>query len=247
MDLVPAIPSIFEDITKEVGLPLNLSNKHIAWGDLDGDNWLDLIVDHKVYKNNQGHFEDITKIITKSELPKITGAAFVDMDNNGQQDILFFGRQKSLLFLNHGKGDFIKKELNLPPLPGLHGFSIADINKDHFPDLVVVQLWNAYPIPLPNYLFLNDHQNNFKDVTQRLYPLHEERTNFPLGFDCIAEIDSTYLPNLNKFFIPESISPPPPFIKKTAAPTNTTNTTTTITSLTISSISNAIQTKHKQD
>ena len=198
MELVPTSLPIFEDITKAVGIPLTLSNEHIAWGDLDGDNWLDLIVDHKIYKNNQGHFEDITNAITKTELPKITGAAFVDMDNNGQQDILFFGYQKSLLFLNQGKGNFIKQEIDLPPLPALHGFSIADINNDHFPDLVVVQLWNPYPVPHPNYLFLNNHQNDFEDITQRLYPSHKGRINFPLGLDCIATVDSTYFSNFNK-------------------------------------------------
>ena len=54
MALVPAVPPIFEEVTKGVGIPLNLSNESIAWGDLDGDNWLDLIVDGRIYKNEEG-------------------------------------------------------------------------------------------------------------------------------------------------------------------------------------------------
>lgn len=198
MALVPAVPPIFEEVTKGVGIPLNLSNESIAWGDLDGDNWLDLIVKNRIYKNNQGNFEDITNQITNNTLPRIAGAAFVDMDNNGQQDILFFGYQKSFLYLNQGKGNFIKKDIDLPPLPSLHGFSFGDINNDHFPDLVLVQLWEPYPVPHPNYLFLNDHQNNFKDATQQLYPQHKGQKNFQLGFECIPEVDSTYFSNFNK-------------------------------------------------
>jgi len=198
MVLVPAIPPIFEDITQAVGIPLNLSNNSIAWGDLDGDNWLDLIVKNRIYRNNQGHFEDITNQITSRTLPLISGSVFVDMDNDGQQDILFFGYQKSLLYLNQGNGNFIKKEIDLPPLPSLHGYSVADINNDHFPDLVLVQLWEPYPVPHPNYLFLNDGQNNFKNITHRLYPLCNGEENFPLGFACIPEADSTHFSNFNK-------------------------------------------------
>lgn len=198
MEFEPAILPIFEEMNQASGIPFTLSNEHISWGDLDGDNWLDLIVDGRIYKNEEGHFTDITNTIIKTMPFGVRGAAFVDMDNNGQQDILLFANNKSLLFLNAGQGKFIEKQLQLPPLPALHAYSIADINQDHFPDLVVAQLWNPYPVPHPNYLFLNNQQNNFKDITQRLYPNHNQQNNFPTGLDCVVEMDSTHLSNHNK-------------------------------------------------
>ncbi|MFK7980802.1 MAG: CRTAC1 family protein [Saprospiraceae bacterium] len=198
MQLVPAVPPIFEEVTKNVGIPLNLYNEHIAWGDLDGDNWLDLIVADRIYKNKEGHFEDITQKIFGQLSFGVTGAAFVDIDNNGRQDILLFGYRKSALYIQTASGVFEEKAIDLPPLPSLHGFSIADINNDEYPDLVLVQLWDAYPVPQPNYLFLNDQKNNFKEVTKRLYPSHNGQENQPLGFDCIPNADSTYYANFNK-------------------------------------------------
>ncbi len=198
MELMPAIPPIFEDISQAVGISTDLYNEHIAWGDLDGDNWLDLIVGGRVYKNNKGHFEDITEAVIGTISFGVTGAAFLDMDNNGQQDILLFGYKHSVLYIQQASGIFEETAIDLPPLPSLHGFSIADINNDHFPDLVLVQLWEPYPVPHPNYLFLNNHQNNFEDITQRLYPLHKGQENYRLGFDCVPNEDSTYYANFNK-------------------------------------------------
>lgn len=198
MDLVPAVSPIFKEVNHTVGLPLNLNNEHIAWGDLDKDNWLDLIVGGRIYKNNKGQFEDVTNTIIEVIPVGLRGAAFVDMDNNGEQDILLFGNKNSLLYLNQGNGNFVKKEIDLPELSSLHAFSIADINKDHFPDLVLVQLWEPYPVPQPNYLFLNDGKNNFIDVTHRLYPDHVGQNNFPQGMTCIPTQNTTHLPNENK-------------------------------------------------
>ncbi len=198
MEFEPSEPPIFEEVSQAVGLPHTLSNEHIAWGDLDGDNWLDLIVGGRIYKNENGQFKDITNAIVETLPFGVRAGAFVDMDNNGHQDILLFANNKSLLFLNNGRGDFREKKLSLPPLPALHAFSIADINQDHFPDLVVVQLWNPYPVPHPNYLFLNNHQNNFENITERLYPTHNQQENFPQGIECIAKVDSTYVSNHNK-------------------------------------------------
>lgn len=198
MEFEPSVLPVFEEVSQAVGLPLTLSNDHISWGDLNGDNWLDLIVGGQIYKNEEGHFKDITNTIVDTLPFGVRAGAFVDMDNNGHQDIILFANNKSLLFLNNGAGDFKEEQLKLPPLPALHAFSFADINQDHFPDLVVVQLWNPYPVPHPNYLFLNNHQNDFENITERLYPNHSQQENFPQGLACIAKIDSTYVSNHNR-------------------------------------------------
>lgn len=198
MNFVPAVPPIFKDINSEVGLPTHLNNEHIAWGDLNQDNWLDLIVGGRIYQNNRGQFTDITEQVAAVMPTELRGATFADMNNDGQQDILLFGKKNSLLYLNQGNGNFEKKTLNIPPLPSLHAYSMADIDKDNFLDLVLVQLWEPYPVPHPNYLFLNDGQNNFIDITQRLYPEHSGRENFPKGTICLAQDENTFLSNGNK-------------------------------------------------
>lgn len=198
MEFVEDKPPFFEDVTKSVGLPIQLSNEHIAWGDLDGDNWLDLIVSGRIYKNTNGTFKDITSSIAKNRPSGTRGAAFIDMNNDGKQDVLLMGTTNSLLYINEGNGDFTQKEINIPPLPSLHAFSIADINQDHFPDIILAQLWEPYAVPQPNFLLLNDHQNNFTDITQRLYPQHDGQYNFPEELDCISEDEDTHFPNNNK-------------------------------------------------
>ena len=111
----------------------------------------------------------------------IKASAFIDVENDGDQDLLILDTQGSYLLINDGTGQFTKKQLTLPPLIDPSGLSIADINNDSLPDLVITQLWSRYPVPLPNYLFLNNGQLGFKDITKRLYPYHHKDSNFPTG------------------------------------------------------------------
>ena len=193
----PLPPPIFKEITQAKGISLNHSNAYISWGDIDGDQWLDLLVGGALYKNKKGQFTNITPVLGSSIPKNIQGAVFIDMDNDGDQDILYLGKMDSQLYLNDSKGDFTATTIAIPPLPSLHAYSIADINKDQFPDLVLAQLWDPYPIPHPNYLLLNDGQHNFSDITKRLYPQHTETTNFPAGQACLSNGNDCE-PNNNK-------------------------------------------------
>jgi len=177
---LPVTPPIFQDITTAVGIDSTIINHSIAWGDIDNDNWLDLLIGGYLYKNEKGQFKNITSQLAITQNGSIKASAFLDVENDGDQDILILNTKGSCLLINNGKGLFEKKSLSLPPLLDPSGLSIADINKDGLPDLVITQLWSHYPQPLPNYLFLNTGQLNFKDITKRLYPYHQKDTNFPV-------------------------------------------------------------------
>ena len=178
---LPLDAPIFQDITTAVGIDSSIINHSIAWGDIDKDNWLDLLIGGYLYKNEKGQFKDITSQLAITNNASIKASAFIDIENDGDQDLLILDTQGSYLLINDGTGQFTKKQLAFPPLIDPSGLSIADINNDKLPDVVITQLWSRYPVPLPNYLFLNNGQLGFKDITKRLYPYHHKDSNFPTG------------------------------------------------------------------
>jgi len=193
----PTMP-MFKEVTEIVGLPTDISHHTAAWADLDNDYWADLLLGKRLFLNKAGTFQEVQLSLKNNKRNTIRNSAFIDMNNDGHWDILLLGNQKSWLLLNNGKGLFEQHGLSIPPLSALQAFSIADINHDQYPDLVLAQLWGKYPESMPNYLFLNTGSLDFKNSTQRLYPQSTEQYNFPGGIPCIAKIDSTYLPNQNR-------------------------------------------------
>lgn len=185
IDVILEYPSkqskgIFRDITAQAGIPLELSNSSIAAGDYNKDGFLDLLISGKLFENTKdGHFTDMTA--TKGIINKYSGVsanAFVDIDNDGDLDIILFGGDTSVLFINQ-MGSFTEKILSLPEFKALLSFSFADINNDNYPDLFVSQLWQTYPLPEPNYFFYNTGNLDFTDNTKVIYPLYDGTWNWP--------------------------------------------------------------------
>ena len=119
-----------------------------------------------------------------------------DYNQDGALDIwaLFSqGEEGIFLFTNKGNGDFESREvLRFPPVYGSSSFELADINNDHFPDIVYTCGDNAdYSQILKPYhgvyVFLNDGKNNF---TQKyFYPINGCYKAIARDFDHDGDLD----------------------------------------------------------
>jgi len=188
----------FKDVTTEIGLPENRYNYSVAWADVNNDYWTDLLMGQHLYINKGGTFQQVKLHPEPASENYIKRSIFVDMNNDTHWDIILFGGSNSWLYLNDGAGNFEKHRLSIPAVTFLQGFSVSDINLDGYPDLVLAQLWNEYPVPQPNYLFLNNGSLDFENVTPRLYPDSNELYNFPDGVPCNENVRLTKIPNKNR-------------------------------------------------
>lgn len=188
----------FRDITNTVGIDTNLGNSVIAWADVDKDGFQDLLTQTKFYKNEGGvSFSDQT---LKIGYGGSNGAMFLDVDNDDDLDIIAFfpSGDSGIFYKNIGGLNFTKvKAIGLKSLPSLSSFSAADLDGDGFPEIFVGQLWGAYPEPYPNYLFKNNGNGVFTDITNKLYPNHNGTANFPEKVVCKAGDQATWLSNGN--------------------------------------------------
>lgn len=161
-----------EDITATAGIDTTLSSSSIAWGDINDDNFPDLLVGGKLYLNQRdGTFSDITE---KAGLHSTAKAyAFIDMNNDKALDVLYIGcddhNSSCTLFLNDGTGRFTKHVLVTPPIPSPSAFAIADVNNDTYPDIFIGQYGKREGQALSNYLLVNTRELGFRDATASLY------------------------------------------------------------------------------
>jgi hypothetical protein len=186
----PAYPFVFTDAGDRAGLFPHVANiwgHGAAWGDLDGDGWLDLYVatfhmpgskPNLFFRNKKGKFElDKQKALGIST--RGTGVVFADLDNDGDLD-LYVGSMPSpkekltgcALFRNDGKGNFtdVSKECGACPQDfGGRSVTVLDYDGDGLLDLLVAE------DPIPGYngsktsrsrLFRNKGGLKFEDVSK---------------------------------------------------------------------------------
>ena len=171
------------------------SNGHhgVSIGDADGDGLEDLYVAQPAGLPNRllrargdSTFEDVTDRSGVGVLDDTAQSLFVDVENDGDQDLIIATGTKPLLFINDGKGRFsnIADAFRFRhPLQGvLTSISMADYDRDGFLDLYLCVYSYFFgagedkagtPAPYydarngpPGVLFRNDGQGRFVDVTQ---------------------------------------------------------------------------------
>ncbi len=178
-------PQYLKNITNAAGIATNLGNSSVAWSDINNDNYPDLLVSGKLYKNRKdGTFTDITASagITSS----FYATTFIDMNNDGKDDILFLYADTAgnVLYINNGDETFTKTPLHLATQgfpAGIQAIAVADYNNDGYPDLFVGQLWKTtvlqdaantnYEEYFPHHLYLNDKNLGFIDTTSLIKPM----------------------------------------------------------------------------
>jgi hypothetical protein len=173
----------------------------IAVADVDGDGLYDIyfvnqVGGNELWKNlGGGKFKNITQEAGVGVPGRISvGAAFGDVDNDGQQDLFVTTvRGGNVLFQNDGHGHFkdITKEAGLDLVAHSSGAFFFDYNNDGLPDLFVCNVGHytndekgadGQYVSLPDAFFGHMHperfeypvlyknlgHNKFKDVTEEV-------------------------------------------------------------------------------
>ena len=162
----------------------------VSVGDIDGDGFDDVYIcqpaglPNRLYRNRgDGTFEDITESSGVGLLDNTACALFVDIDNDGRQDLVVVRATGPLLFLNQGGGKFRQKpdafHFANPPQGTFTGAAAADYDRDGYLDIyfcLYTYYQGAgqykYPVPYyaaengpPNFLMRNNRDGTFRDVT----------------------------------------------------------------------------------
>jgi tetratricopeptide (TPR) repeat protein len=174
----PAHPPLlaFEDIAPAVGIHQLNGNGTVAWGDLDGDGDLDLIVSGsgtfiRVYRNDGGHFTLATDEFGLGHVPSGYALNLVDYDNDGWLDLYvslngWSGPMPNMLFHNdHGKFVNVSKQSGADD--GGSGFVAlwGDLDNDGWVDFVVAN--GVLKDGSTPQVYRNNRNGTFTNVTKQ--------------------------------------------------------------------------------
>jgi hypothetical protein len=158
------------------GMPYYATSRGVAWGDYDGDNWLDVFIGYeqsnisRLYKNNRdGTFTMVNNEAGMEFTPAGLAAqcSWIDHNNDGLLDLSVARIQQATgaasqprLYTNNGDGTFT----DLALASGITGHSTmglawGDYDNDGFFDLVLGGNQNR-----PTYLYHNNGDGSFTDV-----------------------------------------------------------------------------------
>jgi len=163
----------------------------VSVGDIDNDGFDDLYacqpggLPNRFFRNRgDGTFEDITDSSGVGVLENTACALFVDVDNDGRQDLIVVRANGPLLFLNEGGGKFRQKpdafQFATSPQGTFTGAAAADYDRDGWLDIYFCLYTYyqgtgqyKYPSPYfdaengpPNFLMRNNRDGTFRDVTR---------------------------------------------------------------------------------
>ncbi len=170
-------PEIYMDHWKAEGEDLVITGG-IYVSDYNSDGWLDVLVTdaktHGLYRGGPDGFRNVTAEAGLPEIPSYIDAVFVDLDNDGHEDLLSGTR----LYRNLGDGTFqdITTHTNLHPRDRNQNYAVADYDLDGRMDLYVVgglgavkgaRSWISNRSGVENVLFRNLGNWRFENVTQQ--------------------------------------------------------------------------------
>ena len=146
------------DVTPQAGLVLPSAARFATFADYDNDGWLDLFTigqDGRGYllrNDGTGKLRDVTASARITDLGGATKALFVDLDHDGDLDLLLVGPTANRVYQNNLDGTF--KEVSA--LGKGNDAAFGDFDGDGRTDLFVAG---------PDALYHNDGVQGFRDVT----------------------------------------------------------------------------------
>lgn len=178
--------TLFLDVSRAVGVVGTRQGDERAigqaWGDYDGDGWLDLYVTdpegpNALFRNNGDGTFSRSPLAGQVALPDAFsgGATFVDYDNDGWPDLYVVNWGANVLFRNEGGERFV----DVTDIAGVgdaangQSASWGDFDNDGYLDLYVAN-WSCYPrcgrpsTGDSDRLYRNNGDGTFTDVTEWL-------------------------------------------------------------------------------
>jgi tetratricopeptide (TPR) repeat protein len=184
----------FVDVAAKAGVLTEQKAKGCAWGDYDGDGWLDLYVSNmrmrgtsRLYRNQgDGTLRDVAQELGVNGPDYSFACWFWDYDNDGQLDLLVNDYQAELaeivaqylgaklqrpsrprLYRNLGPGGFldVTKEVGLDRAMIPMGCNFGDIDNDGYLDFYLGTGRMTLEALVPNRMFKNVGAQRFEDVT----------------------------------------------------------------------------------
>jgi tetratricopeptide (TPR) repeat protein len=155
------------DATAQSGISLPGGGTYATFADYDNDGWLDLFViggegrGHLFRNNGNGTFVDVTAKAGVSDVRGARKAIFVDLDHDGDLDLLLVGGGQRTVYRNNLDGTFTEATTSF----GLAGASdaddaaFADFDGDGRTDIFIANSQGS------DALFHNGGAQHFADVT----------------------------------------------------------------------------------
>ncbi len=173
----PANPPLlaFEDIAPKLGIHDRNGNGTAAWGDIDGDGDLDLVVAGsgvflRVYRNDGARFTDVTEAVGLGHVPSGYSLNLVDYDNDGWPDLYlslngWSGPMPNRLYHNdHGRFTDVSQKSGAAD-PGSGFVSLwGDLDNDGWLDFVVAN--GVLQEGSVTQIYHNNHDGTFTNVTK---------------------------------------------------------------------------------
>src|SRR5688500_1544198 len=133
------------EISQKVGLTLTEAASVAAIADIDNDGWLDLFAvtaggQARLLGNNaNGTLEDVTSSAGPFDARGVRQAVFVDLDHDGDLDLLLAGRERRLVYRNNLDHTFTESaaQMSLAGSGDAHSVRFADFDNDGRIDLFI--------------------------------------------------------------------------------------------------------------